>query len=353
MDEKGRRGYRSLFWPTVLIGVGVTALLGNLGVLSRENFVVLLRLWPLLLVLIGLDVMFGRRAPALGALIGIAAIVLLVFLMLVGPSLGWDQGAETKTDFFSAPIGEASAARMELDLSSGPTQINALSDSGNLIEADLTYIGRIEFDVQGEREKTVRLAQYDSGEWFFFDWFGDDEQRWDIGLSPTVPLELQVDVGSGSATLNLGALQLRRLDIDGGSGTVEGELPGAEEQYQVQLDGSSGNMTLRLPKGSDVDMEIGMSSGIVKIEIDERADVNLRVQDGSSGKLIIDAPDDAAVRLDVRDDGSGRIRVPSRFERTRRGDDDQGTWETPGFGTADYRIEISVDDMSSGDIEIY
>ena len=66
------KGYRSLFWPLVLIGVGVIWLLGNLGVISWTNLTVLFRLWPLLLIAIGLDLLIGRQSPAIGALIGFA-----------------------------------------------------------------------------------------------------------------------------------------------------------------------------------------------------------------------------------------------------------------------------------------
>jgi hypothetical protein len=46
----------------ILIAVGIIWLLGNLGVLSAANILVLLRLWPLLLIVIGLDLLFGRQS---------------------------------------------------------------------------------------------------------------------------------------------------------------------------------------------------------------------------------------------------------------------------------------------------
>ena len=65
-----------------------------------------------------------------------------------------------------------------------------------------------------------------------------------------------------------------------------------------------------------------------------------------------DVPEDAAVRLDVREGGSGSVRVPARFERTRRGDDDEGTWETPGYDSADHKIEIVIEDLGSGAVQV-
>ena len=61
MNEKRR--YRSLFWPMVLIGVGVVWLLGNIGVIRPASLGVLVSFWPLILIFIGLDILFGRRSP--------------------------------------------------------------------------------------------------------------------------------------------------------------------------------------------------------------------------------------------------------------------------------------------------
>jgi hypothetical protein len=353
MEEKGRSGYRSLFWPLVLIGVGVIALMGTMGVLTRANFVVLLRLWPVLVILVGIDILFGRRSPTIGALIGVGAVALIIGLMLAGPSLGWVDDVEVKTGRFSEPIGEAASARVSLDLSSGPTEITALSDSNDLIDADLTYTGEIEFEVRGDRDKAISLNERDADVLFGFEWFADDddELRWDIGLSPQVPLDLEVDGGSGSLALDLRALQLTGLKLDVGSGAVDGSLPAAEGRYDARVDGGSGQCRLNIPGGADVDLRIDIGSGSFNVDIGADADVRLRV-DGGSGRLTIDLPEDAAAQLDVREDGSGRVRVPSRFDRTRRGDDDEGTWETPGYNGADHKIEIIVEDAGSGDVEV-
>jgi hypothetical protein len=352
MEKKRRGGYRSLFWPLVLIGIGVIALLGNMGVLTRANIVVLFRLWPLLLILVGLDIIFGRRSPAISALIGSGSVALIIGLMLVGPSLGLGDDIDVKTERFVEPIGEATSARLSLDLSTGPTDIAALSDSDDLIYAELNYTGKIKFEVRGEREKSISLSESDT-DFFWFDWFGgdDDELRWDIGLSPRVPLDLEVDASSGHLVLDLRELQLTRLNLDVGSGAVNGSLPATEGRYDARVDGGSGSCSLETSDGADAGLEIDAGSGSFKVEIGADADVSMRV-DGGSGHLTVDVPDAAAVRVDVRDDGSGRLRLPARFERTRRGDDDEGTWETPGFDSADHKIEIIIEDMGSGDVEV-
>ena len=55
---------RSLFWPILLIGVGIISLLVTFNVLPSISLRALIRLWPLILIIIGLQLIFGRRSPA-------------------------------------------------------------------------------------------------------------------------------------------------------------------------------------------------------------------------------------------------------------------------------------------------
>src|SRR5689334_1360425 len=67
---RDRRPHRTpVLGPTLLIGAGLVFLLINLGVLDESVWSQLLQLWPLLLIAIGLDLLLGRRNPALSLLI--------------------------------------------------------------------------------------------------------------------------------------------------------------------------------------------------------------------------------------------------------------------------------------------
>jgi cell wall-active antibiotic response 4TMS protein YvqF len=52
------------FWPLVIIVVGVLLLLQNLGLLPPGLWPLLLQLWPVGLILVGLDLLIGWRSPA-------------------------------------------------------------------------------------------------------------------------------------------------------------------------------------------------------------------------------------------------------------------------------------------------
>jgi hypothetical protein len=84
--QTSRRIY--IFWPLVLVAGGVLWLLANFGVIAGENFFVLFRLWPVLLIAAGLDLLFGRRWPLVSALIAVVTVGLAVVAVVFAPQLG-------------------------------------------------------------------------------------------------------------------------------------------------------------------------------------------------------------------------------------------------------------------------
>ncbi|HEV3461859.1 MAG TPA: DUF5668 domain-containing protein, partial [Candidatus Dormibacteraeota bacterium] len=70
---------RGLLFPLVLIAIGVVVLLSNTGVLSSDALLRLADLWPLLLVILGLQLILNHTLPRQQAtLIGLGATVVIV-----------------------------------------------------------------------------------------------------------------------------------------------------------------------------------------------------------------------------------------------------------------------------------
>ncbi len=67
----------SALGPLFLITVGIVFLLNNLGVLDWSIWQSLVRLWPILLIAAGLDLLIGRRS-VLGFVIAVGASLALV-----------------------------------------------------------------------------------------------------------------------------------------------------------------------------------------------------------------------------------------------------------------------------------
>ncbi len=326
------RGYRSLFWPIVLMGVGLTWLLGNLGILPWNNIYSLVRLWPLILVIIGLDLLFGRRSTLGSAVIGLVTVGLIITFLVFGSSLGLVQTRALITTNYHAAVSQATSAAINLDLSSAQTSVFALADSPDIINARIDHVGQVNFVVSGETQKSIRLYETNFGvNWLDPQNWGS-AMRWEIGLSPRLPISLEINVASGSGSLDLSKINLSGLKIDAASGSVSVVLPKTGSHYQVDINGASGSISLTAAC----------------------SDTEIRL-DGASGSQTINLPQGCPVRIDVRDTGSGSINLPVNLTHTTSssGNRKTGVWETAGFSSAAPGVMVTITSAGSGCINIH
>jgi hypothetical protein len=333
MSETGNRThytYRSLFWPIILIGVGFVWLLGNLHIIAPVGFYTVAQLWPLLLIAIGMDIIFGHSHPLVGALIGLCVVGLTAVLLIAAPVLGLNNNtsSQVKTGHYSTPIDKATSAQVNLGFSAGNMTVHSLSDSNALFDANLNYVGEIDFTSTGDAAKTVRLQQ--RGGTNIWPFGLSDQVRWDVGLNPKVPTDLHVQASSGNIELNLADLKLKGLEVDLSSGGVKATLPPSEETYNADVHISSGNLSFSLPDKANVNTAINISSG----------------------NMTFDVPASAGVQVNVRSLSSGNVNVPSAFTQTANTGRKTGTWESANYAGADYKIVITVENISSGNVNI-
>lgn len=330
MDHQPRKS--SFFWPVVLVGAGIILLLKNFGVLQDFNFTLLFRLWPLILVVIGLDLIFGRRFPWVGAAIGLLAVGAVITYLFFAPSLGFNQSAGIRTEELSEPLGNAVSVEYLLDTAAEPVFINALPDESDIFKATIVHRGYMNYNVSGAAEKTVTLSQTITSE----DWFEVIPNlvnlKWDIGLTPAVPIVINLDGGSGALRVNLEGLMLEALRADLGSGASDFTLPQSAMPYTVEINSGSGAVNLSLADETGLTLTLSSSSGAVTMWL----------------------PQDAALKVEVLDDGSGSVRVPSDLELLRgSGKFENDTWQSAGFDDAEVQIVIRIVDRGSGSITIH
>jgi hypothetical protein len=339
-----RREY-SLFWPIVFIGVGVIWLLQNLGLISLSHVADLLRLWPLALILMGLDLLFGRRWPLMGALIGVVAVLLALWILWSGP-LGGREGADMPTLFgmpvihlggsdlkeqhFSEPLGEATTARVTLGLYEGRGHVAATSDGNDLISVQTNQNSAVDFSASGTRDKTITVrntSPLGPGAWF-----NGDRASWEVLLSPRVPLDLRIEGSSSHNTLDLSRLQLSALRLGFGSGSSDVTLPASGPSYRGDLGGGSGSLVLRAPDGAQADLKLNGGSGSSDITLGDAA-VRLEIY-GGSGSVHVRVAREAGLRVEVQSEGSGSIHLPS-------GDAHRGTtWESSNYAKAAHQSTL-------------
>ena len=325
--------HHSFFWPIILVGVGIIWLLRNLGIIPLFSLGAILQFWPLLLIVLGLDILFSRRYPWIGSVVGLLAVAAVVAYLITGPQLGLATGSTVKTETFSEPLGSTATVRYMIDASSSPVNVSALdTNDKDLILANITHRGTMRFDVSGSEDKIVRISEeYYNTDWFNWD-FSFDRMKWDIALSPNVPTEFDLNGGSGSLDMDLRGLQLTAFAGDFGSGSSDIRLPETKESYTADIQSGSGSVTLDLPEQTSLTLTL----------------------DTGSGSTSVDVPSDAALRIEVMDDGSGSLSLPNGLEKSNDSSVFSiGAWQTQGYDNAENQILIKILGQGSGSISIH
>lgn len=334
-----KRDTDRLTLPAVLITVGVLWLLIEVGFVPAGLVAVLTRWWPLFLVGAGLDLLAPSRRPAKVPFVAIAAVLVLL-LGLFAPT-----AATTSDRQVREPLDQATrSVTVEIDAASAPTTITTTRDPGSLVEASFTGQPAGRVTTSGGREARVEIGPVRSGLLF------SGRGRWQIGLPSGLPLSLSLDGGSGAVHLDLSESALRFLELEGSSGAVTARLPGDGASYTAEIDGGSGRVNLNVPPGASVDMEAMFGSGGASIFIGEGTDLRFDLRTASGG-VDLDLPDSAPIRLEVSDDGSGRLRVPGFLSR-RSGSGDTGVWESTNLLNGGRVIEVRIHDVGSGNITL-
>jgi hypothetical protein len=326
--------------PVIIILVGLYFLLQNLGIAPNLDWAIFLRLGvPILLILFGIQTL-GRNVSGglgrllnLGVLVGVLGVFAGIFLLSNNSTFANIEILSNQTEIqrepVAYPLDGATDARVNIDFNSAGADIYALpSNSDQMLAGAVSFTGELKLSGRNSNENiSLDLdTRANNGIFFFGNWDTDfqESDRWDIGLSPAIPLNLTLDMSSGVADANLTGLNLDELRIDGGSGKTTLTLPTGN--YDVNYDGGSGFMDWKMP-----------ASGNLTIHID-----------GGSGRINLTLPATLEARVEL-DNGSGAFIPDNRFTQINN-DNDNEVWQTDGYDTVSNRA-LFVIDQGSGAIE--
>jgi hypothetical protein len=296
---------RGLSWPLVLITIGLVFLLVNYGVIPGVTALSLLNVWPLLLVLAGVDLAIGRRWPLAAIGIDVAVIALGLALVATQPTF-----SGTPFWFHDGPAGgerdvsvaRQSATSLSLDINGGAGRFRVSGGSTMLVEAhsasDDLRLRRADFDKAGAHAE-VRIDQSGSRR------VGSATTDVETRVASDVPIELSVNGGAGEFVIDL-----RDVMISG-----------------AELNVGAASLTLTLPKPSLP------STGAPATK--PTADVTIEVNAGASS-IVIEVPEGVEAR--VTTEGAFLSLHSTNTRVTAVG----SSAETPGYSTATARVTVRV-----------
>jgi hypothetical protein len=249
----------------LLIAVGVIVLLANTGVLSQGALQRLGDLWPLLLVIFGLQLVLNHSLPRQQAtLAGLAATAVIAAAAIVYAALAPEQGLGTQQADTSAPLSGLKAGTLDLSYGAASIEVGSATLGDRLYQLHAIYPGGenppdVSLDPQSG---TVSINQ--GGGFSPFHLFGG-RRRLQVFLSNRIPWTIQIGGGASSVHLDLRELQLAGIEISGGANSVDVQLGKPKGTVPIQLSGGASNLTIHAAAGSE--WSVSLSGGVSGVTI--------------------------------------------------------------------------------------
>jgi len=264
------RNRRPLFWPVVLIGFGVVALLFNIGWLDWDKVARLYRLWPLLLIALGVAILFRGRLPGrLANLFG--AVLLVLVLIAVGGGIAAIPGAfvgssgPVVTSHFSALRGELSAPHLQLSAGAAQITVRAGAIGGDLYQATVQSPGDEKPEVTVDAATSI-LSVNLPGRTGFHWGSVNDHRSVDLTLNDQLPWVVELNTGASQTSLDLAGLKVSSVTVESGASSVKLTLPKPTGTVPVNLSGGAMHLVIQRPAGTPI--RVSASGGASSVDVD-------------------------------------------------------------------------------------
>ena len=265
-EQRPRRVYGVPIWGILLLFLGIIFLLQTLNVLPWGLWGTLWRFWPVLIIIIGINILLGRYSFWL-----VSVVVFALLCACLGIAI-WQYGpsppAGVVTKSYSEPLGSIERAEIEVDFTGGSLTVSSLaSTSPNFVEATSEVrngVGGIRADFHrqdSEGRLYLVTKQVDRKLW------GEIGIRWEVRLTRNAALTLNLKSAASSIALDLGELVVAqlRLDIDAGNCVVR--MPASAGNTHAYVDADAANVELTIPEG--VVARIRADTSLCNLDINE------------------------------------------------------------------------------------
>ena len=272
-------------WGVILVALGVLLLLNTTGMVSISFWSYLWRLWPVILIAIGLEKVFSATASLrpLAWLSPIVIIVTLAYAVIAGERGGgaiwwhddWSHFSDdTESDVYTwSETYSPGTNRLDLvlQMTAGRLVLRGGAQSGNVLEGRLTYRGdkpRVRSEMSGGT-LTVNVSDRSRSS-------GRGRDQWIVKLNDSLPVQLTVGGAAARMRLDLSDVPLEMMTLSTAAGDVDLTLGSLVHAVDCHIASAAASLDVTVPAGAGVRVKRssvlqGFSSG--SLDLVEHGDV--------------------------------------------------------------------------------
>ncbi len=233
--------------PIILIFLGIIFLLNNLGVLPWDLWTSLWKFWPVILILVGTEILLGKKASFKTLLILAALIFVVPIFLSYNPFT--NNPLTTEKFKIDESLGAATKAKINLDFPAFNLTIKSLdADSSFLVQGSIDYSQAAKkpelerTDIFGESD--LSLSESAQGKLPFI---SNLKTSGTLSLSRLVPTQIFLKTGASTDNIDLSNLKVEYLEINSGASNINIKFASGFNQKVLIRTGAS-SITLNLPE---------------------------------------------------------------------------------------------------------
>lgn len=306
-DMHINRGF--LFWGLGFVTAGLAALAIQAGYLDRTVMAGAWRLWPLLLVVLGVSIILSRTPFALLGTV-LAAVVLgggVGTVIAVGPGFAADCGDSPPATLQDFTGSLSSTASLDWQLNCGTVDVHM--SQGSNWSASVGSTGSKQPTVASSTDH-LDINSGDQGGGFLVD---NGRERWVVELPSATTYDAEFHVNASKGTMDLSGAKFNSLSVQPNAADLVLNVGDANVQgLDLQL--NAGSLSIVATTGTAL-------SGTIRV---------------NAGSVQLCAPSDAGIRITASGTAFGTNLGDT--DLTRTGD----SWQSSGYDQVVQKITLTV-----------
>jgi Domain of unknown function (DUF5668) len=248
---------RHFVGPLVVIGLGALFLLGNLGYLTVSVWELASRLWPIIIIAVGLDILLGRRS-LWSSVVGIVLGLVLLAGILWLSTHPINRNVPANLQPVTIETQQATTANVDIESVQGELIVQGMTDPLHLIQGKVGLGGGESllqnYSVNGNRGTLLLKPVGNFSSPGFFIYPGSTE-GWNLSLNSAVPMDLTLKQVVGEQKADLSNLKINNLTMETVIGQTEVTLPAAGPM-RGNINAVIGELTVNVPKNTSLRIKL-------------------------------------------------------------------------------------------------
>lgn len=249
---------KNIIWGLLLVLIGVLFILKNLDIIYFSWYNIW-KLWPVVLVLIGVAILPIK--DAIKIILTIIVLALAAIILIASPgfkstgkkwSFRFDQESPAERGplsidqrIFEPFTEEITEAEITFDAAAGTFTLHQASDELFEFERE-GNIGKYNYSVKDLGERREIWISLEDGRVKRIDL----RNKVAIKLNPNPIWDIKVDVGAASIDMDLSLFKIRDLKIDGGASSINVRLGNLHDDSSLKINSGASSVKIQIPEES-------------------------------------------------------------------------------------------------------